>query len=92
MAQKKIPERMCLGCQAMRPKKELIRIARSPEGVFSLDPTGKSPGRGAYLCRSFECFERARKAHRFERSFQAPVDPVVYEELARELLQEQGHG
>ncbi|MDR2665263.1 MAG: YlxR family protein, partial [Oscillospiraceae bacterium] len=49
--QKKAPVRLCLGCREMKPKRELIRVVRSPEGVVSLDPKGKSPGRGAYLCR-----------------------------------------
>lgn len=49
MAQKKIPMRMCVGCREMRPKKELIRIVRSPEGEVHADPTGRAPGRGAYV-------------------------------------------
>ncbi len=92
MAQKKMPERMCIGCQTMHPKKELIRIVRSPEGEYSVDLTGKKSGRGAYLCRKRECFEQARKARRFEKSFQAQIDPVIYDDLERELFRESGHG
>ena len=63
-------------------------MVRSPEGEYSIDLTGKKSGRGAYICRNPECFELARKSHRFERSFQAPMDSVIYESLARELAQE----
>ena len=66
---KKIPARLCLGCQEQKPKKELVRIVRSPEGEFSVDMTGKKAGRGAYICNSKECFEKAVKEHRFERYF-----------------------
>ena len=66
--QKKIPERMCLGCRTVHPKKDMIRVVRSPENVYSVDMTGKSPGRGAYICRNEECFRRAEKEHGFERA------------------------
>ena len=56
---KKIPQRMCLGCQESRPKKEMVRIVRSPKGEFSVDFTGKKPGRGAYICHKRECFDKA---------------------------------
>ena len=92
MKQKKIPERMCLGCQETFPKRDLIRVVRSPEGEYSIDLTGKKSGRGAYICRKLECFEQARKAHRFERSFQSPMDSAIYEKLAKELAQEQKDG
>ena len=59
---KKIPMRQCLGCREMKPKKELIRVVRSPEGEVSLDFKGKKPGRGAYVCPSPECLKKARKA------------------------------
>ncbi len=84
-AKKKTPERMCLGCQTVRPKKELVRIVRGPDGVFSLDLTGKKPGRGAYLCPSAACFDTAVKRHRFEKSFQQPVPPEVLERLRAEF-------
>lgn len=69
MKTKKIPMRMCLGCGEMKPKRELIRVVKSKEGDISLDLTGKKSGRGAYICKSVECFEKARKARKFERSF-----------------------
>ena len=80
---KKIPARLCLGCQEQKPKKELERIVRSPEGEFSVDMTGKKSGRGAYICNSKECFEKAVKEHRFERSFKGAIDRAVYDEIGR---------
>lgn len=85
MKPRKIPMRFCLGCQESKPKKELVRIVRSPEGEFSVDTTGKKPGRGAYICPSAECFEKARKSRALERSFKMKVDPEVYEALAAAL-------
>lgn len=82
---RKIPQRMCLGCQESHPKKELIRIVRSPEGEYSVDATGKKPGRGAYICPKQECFEAARKSRGLERSFKNAIDPAVYEALAQQL-------
>lgn len=83
---KKIPARLCLGCQEQKPKKELVRIVRSPEGEFSVDMTGKKSGRGAYICNSKECFEKAVKEHRFERSFKGAIDRAVYAELREQLF------
>ena len=82
---KKIPQRMCLGCQESRPKRELIRIVRSPEGEFSVDITGKKPGRGAYICPKLECFSAARKSKGLERSFKSQIDKSVYELLEQQL-------
>ena len=66
MRPKKIPMRMCTGCGEMKPKKELVRVVKSPEEEISLDLTGKKPGRGAYVCPDAECLRAARKARRFE--------------------------
>ncbi|MDE5853991.1 MAG: YlxR family protein [Ruminococcus sp.] len=81
----KVPMRMCLGCNEMKPKKELMRVVKSPEGKMSLDFTGKKNGRGAYICKNLECFNKARKAHRFEKSFSCRIDDSVYEVMAYEL-------
>lgn len=80
--------RMCLGCNEMKPKKELMRVVKSPEGEISLDFTGKKNGRGAYVCRSEECFNKARKARRFEKSFSCRIDDDVYEVMTVELRNE----
>ena len=85
MKTKKIPMRMCLGCGEMKPKRELIRVVRSKEGDISLDLTGKKSGRGAYICKSVECFEKARKARKFERSFSCMVSEDIYNSMEGEL-------
>lgn len=85
-AVKKAPERMCAGCGEHFPKKELIRVVRSPEGEISLDTTGKKPGRGAYLCANAECFRKARKARRFERALSCAIPDAVYDAMEKELM------
>ena len=71
--QKKIPQRQCMGCRERKAKRELIRVVRSPEGVVSLDFSGKAPGRGAYLCPNPECLKKARKSKGLERSLKASI-------------------
>ncbi|MBQ1855956.1 MAG: YlxR family protein [Anaerovibrio sp.] len=83
---KKIPTRLCIGCQEQHPKKELVRIVRSPEGEFSVDLTGKKAGRGAYICNNKECFDKAVKEHRFDRSFKCTVDKNIFDELSEQLF------
>ena len=85
MKPKKIPLRMCLGCNEMKPKAELLRVVKSPESEISLDSTGKKNGRGAYLCHSATCLEKAVKSKRLERTFQTAVPNEVYESLKKEL-------
>lgn len=85
MKTKKIPMRMCLGCGEMKPKRELIRVVKSKEGDISLDLTGKKSGRGAYICKSVECFEKARKARKFERSFSCMIREDIYNSMEGEL-------
>lgn len=85
MRQKKIPMRMCTGCGEMKPKKELVRVVRSAEGVISLDTVGKKPGRGAYLCRNAECLKKAIKQKRLERAFSCAIPPEIYERMEEEL-------
>ena len=89
---KKIPMRMCVGCREMKPKKELLRAVRSPEGQVSLDTTGKKPGRGAYCCFNAECLRRALKQGQLDRQLEVKLAPEVNEELTRtmnELLSRQ---
>lgn len=85
MKMRKVPERMCSGCKAHKPKKELIRVVRSPQGEILLDLTGRASGRGAYLCRSLDCLRMARKAKRLERSLECEIPTAVYERLEEEL-------
>lgn len=83
--QKKIPMRQCLGCREMKPKRELIRVVRSPEGEISLDFNGKASGRGAYVCPNPACLKKAVKARALERAFSAQIPPEVYEKLDEEM-------
>lgn len=85
MKTKRIPERICIGCQQVKPKNELIRIVKSPEGDISIDKTGKKSGRGAYICQKEECLKLAEKSRRIEKSFSCRIDAAVYEELENEL-------
>lgn len=82
---KKVPLRRCCGCMEMKPKQELVRVVKSNNGDVTLDLTGKAPGRGAYVCRSSECFEKARKARRFEREFSMKIPDEVYSQMEAEL-------
>ena len=82
---KKPPMRLCVGCQQPFEKKQLIRIVKSPTGEFSIDTTGKKPGRGAYICNNIECLIAAQKQKRLERSFKCQIDNSVYEELKEEI-------
>lgn len=82
---KKIPVRQCLGCREHRPKNELIRVVRSPEGEVSLDFRGKKPGRGAYVCPNPACLARVKKSRALERAFSVPLPPEVYAALEEEL-------
>lgn len=83
--QKKIPMRQCLGCREMKPKRELIRVVRSPEGDISLDFKGKAPGRGAYLCPDPTCLKRVIKAKSLERAFEVNIPPEIYQKLSEEM-------
>jgi len=82
---KKIPERKCMGCNEKRPKKELIRVVRTPEGAVVLDTTGKKSGRGAYICPKKECLDKAVKSKRLERCLESAIPESVYDELRRFL-------
>lgn len=84
-SQKKIPLRKCSGCGEMKPKRELVRVVRSPQGEVSLDLKGKAPGRGAYVCRSAGCFAKARKAKRFERALSCAIPEDVYVRMEGEI-------
>jgi predicted RNA-binding protein YlxR (DUF448 family) len=85
MQKKKIPMRQCVGCRTMFPKKELIRVVRSPEGEISLDFRGKKPGRGAYVCPNPACLEKARKQRSLERNFSCQIPDAVYEQMKEEM-------
>ena len=81
----KVPQRTCMGCQAKKEKRELVRIVRSPEGEISVDMTGKKPGRGAYICPDLECLNKVVKSKRLERSLETAISQEVYESLKEQL-------
>lgn len=96
MKQKKIPMRKCIGCNEMKPKRDLARVVKAPDkkdengeilekGDLSLDLSGKMPGRGAYVCKSTECLEKAIKAKRFERAFQRQIPDEIFNGIKEEL-------
>lgn len=89
---KKIPMRQCLGCREHKPKKELIRVVRSPQGEVSLDFKGKLPGRGAYVCPQAACLAKARKSRALERAFETALPAEVYEALEQQMEEVPTHG
>ena len=82
---KKIPMRQCLGCREMKPKRELLRVVRSPEGEVSLDTRGKKPGRGAYVCPNADCLKKAVKTRALSRALETEIPDEVMQRLAAEL-------
>ena len=87
---KHIPQRQCLGCREMKPKAELVRVVRSPEGTVSLDLRGKAPGRGAYVCRSADCLKKALRSKAVSRSLGVEIPSEIYEALAAQMEAEDG--
>ncbi len=83
--EKKIPMRQCLGCREMKPKRELIRVVRSPEGEIALDFRGKASGRGAYVCPDPKCLKKAIKAKAFEKAFSTQIPAEIYDRLEQEM-------
>ncbi len=86
MQNKKVPLRKCTGCGEMKPKKELVRVVKTPEGKISLDPTGKMNGRGAYLCKDPQCLRKAQKSKRIEKALSCTVPDEIYNKLEQELI------
>lgn len=87
MSIKKVPLRQCTGCGTMKSKKEMIRVIKTPENEIVIDTTGKKNGRGAYICCSSECFNKAIKTKGLERSLKISIPAEIYEELKKELIE-----
>lgn len=85
MVQRKIPMRKCVACQENKPKKELIRIVRTPEGEVTVDLTGKKSGRGAYICNDPACFDKAKKKKVLSNHLSVPISDEIYDELKKSL-------
>ena len=82
---RKVPMRQCTGCGMMKSKKEMMRVLKTVEDEIVLDTTGRKNGRGAYLCFSQECLQKARKSRALERSLKTAIPPEVYAALEKEL-------
>jgi predicted RNA-binding protein YlxR (DUF448 family) len=82
---KKIPMRRCVGCNEHKPKAELLRVVRDPEGGISLDFKGKKSGRGAYICHDVKCLKKARKSHRIDRDLECVISEEVYDAMEQEI-------
>ncbi len=83
--QKKIPMRQCMGCRERKPKKELVRVVRSPEGSVSMDLKGKAPGRGMYICPNPDCLKKAIRSRAISRSLEVEVPETLVQALTAEL-------
>ncbi len=87
---KKIPMRQCIGCGLMKEKKQMIRVVRTPEGEMTLDRSGRMNGRGAYICPSRECLEKAIRNRGLNRSFRTEVSAEVTDRLRQEIADIEG--
>ncbi|MCH4890907.1 YlxR family protein [Acidaminobacter sp. JC074] len=85
MKTRKVPLRKCLGCNEQKDKRELIRVVKNKDGEIFMDLTGKANGRGAYICKSLECYEKAYKRKALERALQTKIEEEVYESMRKEL-------
>lgn len=83
--QRKTPMRMCVGCREMKPKKELLRVVKSPAGPIAIDRVGKAPGRGAYVCPDPACLKKAQKSKALDRALEVSVPAEVYEALTAQM-------
>ncbi len=85
---KKIPTRMCVGCREMKEKRELLRVVHTPDGTVFLDRTGKANGRGAYVCKSAQCLQKAVKTRQLERALSCPISQEVFESLQKAMAED----
>jgi len=82
---RKVPQRTCVGCGKVLPKKELVRIVRTPQNQVVVDKTSKKPGRGAYVCPNNECLNNAIKQGRIAKSLEVEIPSDVVLELNKQL-------
>lgn len=81
---KKIPMRMCIACREMKPKQEMMRVVKNAEGDIYADPTGKAPGRGAYVCDNEECRKKLNVKKLLHKTFSTDVSLDVYQDVEKE--------
>ena len=86
---KKVPLRQCVGCSERKPKGDLLRVVRTPEGDIALDKTGRKNGRGIYICHNVKCFNKARKSGRISTHLETEIPPEIYDALEAELAQDE---
>ncbi len=86
MSPRHIPMRTCVGCREVKPKQAMMRIVRTTDGQIEVDPRGKKPGRGAYLCLKRDCWETALKRRALDYALKTTV-PKEVEEKLRKLAQ-----
>ncbi len=77
--------RMCIVCRDRSDKKELVRVVRNKNGEVFLDKTGKANGRGAYICKSKDCFDKLKKTRALNRAFKCEIPLEIYEKLGEEI-------
>lgn len=82
---KRIPQRMCVACRTMKPKRDLIRLVVNQAGEISLDPTGKKPGRGAYVCRRRLCLEQTVRSRKLDKGLKTQVSEAIIAVLVKEM-------
>ncbi|MDD4295399.1 MAG: YlxR family protein [Ruminiclostridium sp.] len=85
MKPKKVPMRRCIACREMKPKRELLRIVKSPEDEVSIDKTGRMNGRGAYICNDAACFVKAKKTKALNREFKMEIRDEIYDTLEKQM-------
>jgi predicted RNA-binding protein YlxR (DUF448 family) len=85
VAGKPLPRRTCVACRQIKPKRELMRVVRTPEGKIELDITGKKEGRGAYICPTGECMDKALKGNQLERTLKTSITAEDREKLVKDL-------
>lgn len=87
---KKIPQRSCVICRTQKNKNELLRIVRNQQNQIKIDNNGKEPGRGAYICYSLECLEKAKKSKRLEKNLEVRIEEPIYEQIEQIIKTKNG--
>ena len=87
---KNIPQRTCIVCRTQKNKNELLRIVRNKENIIKVDESGKEPGRGAYICYNMDCFERAIKSKKLERTLEIKINDDTYEQIKNAIESKMG--
>ena len=82
---KSIPQRTCTVCRTQKNKNELLRIVKNKENIIKVDANGKEPGRGAYICLNMECFEKAKKTRKIDKSLDIKIDDEIYDEIRKSI-------